>query len=182
MWTDPPPGDSSTPLYTYSSDLGGTYDGGLAMKRQGTTCPTNFTIANTFNTSAPNEWSLHAWATNTFPSAFNVDGQVTLSVFTETLGAASGRGFICATLVDRTQTSGVPTDTTIGSGTYDLASWPTTARRLTFTFHVTGKDIPTGHRLVLVLGVRSESANDLVFLYDHPVYPSFLEVATSTPF
>jgi prepilin-type N-terminal cleavage/methylation domain-containing protein len=182
MWKDPSPGNSSTPLYKYSSDLGGTYDGGLAMKRQGTTCPTTYSTANTTNTSATNEWSIHGWASNTFSSAFNVDGQVTLSLFSETMGGASGRGFVCATLIDRTQTSGVPTDTTIGSGTYDLSSWPTTARRLTFSFSVTTTDIPIGHRLVLVLGVRSESANDLVFLYDHPLYPSFLEVATKTPF
>ena len=35
-----PPGDNSTPLFTYSTDLAGSYDGGLAMKRGVTACPT----------------------------------------------------------------------------------------------------------------------------------------------
>ena len=182
MGTSAPPGDSSTPLYTYSSELSGTYDGGLAMKRQGTSCRTNYSFVDSVDTTKPNAWSVHGWSTSAFTSAFNLDGVVTLSLFTETLGGASGRGYICATLVDRSVASGVPTDTTIGSTTYDLASWPTSVRRLTFSFKVSNYDIPTGHRLVLVLNVRSESANDLVFRYDHPLYPSFLEVATSTPF
>lgn len=182
MGKDPPPGDSSTPLYKYSSDLSGTYDGGLAMKRQGTTCPTSYTIGNTLNTSTPNEWSVHAWASNAFASSFNVAGEVSLSLFTETVGGGSGLGLVCATLIDRAQSGGVPADTVIGSSTYSLASWPTTPTRLSFTFNATGTDLAAGDRLVLVLGVRSESANDLVFLYDHPLYQSFLEVATSTPF
>jgi prepilin-type N-terminal cleavage/methylation domain-containing protein len=182
MGTSAPPGDSSTPLYTYSSELSGAYDGGLAMKRQGTSCRTNYSFADSIDATKPNAWSVHAWATSAFSSAFNLDGIVTLSLFTETLGGASGRGFICATLVDRSVASGVPTDTTIGSTTFDLASWPTSVRRLSFSFKVGNYDIPTGHRLVLALNVRSESANDLVFRYDHPLYPSFLELATSTPF
>ncbi len=99
---------------------------------------------------------------------------MTLSLFTETLGGASGRGYICATLLDRTVSNSVPMDTVIGSTGYDLASWPTDLRRLTFSFKVTNYDIASGHRLVLALNVRSESANDLVFRYDHPLYPSFL--------
>jgi prepilin-type N-terminal cleavage/methylation domain-containing protein len=181
MGTTAPPGNSSTPLYTYSSDLAGTYDGGLVMKRQGTTCPRNYAIADTFNANNPNEWSLHAWSTNPFSSAFSFDGYVTLSLFTHTLSGTSGRGFLCATLLDRTVSNGVPQDTTIGSTTYDLANWPGALQRITFSWNVSSYDIPSGHRLVLVLGVRSESASDLVFVYDHPLYPSFLEVATSTP-
>ena len=181
MGPDAPPGDNSTPLYTYSSELSGTYDGGLAMKRQGTACRSNFTFANTFVTSQPNVWSVHAWNTAPFTSAFDVDGQVTVSIFTTTIGGAAGRGYICATLIDRAVASGVPTDTVLGTSSYDLAAWPTDARRVSFSFTVPGATIAANHRLVLALNVRSESANDLVFLYDHPLYPSFLEVATETP-
>ena len=104
-----------------------------------------------------------------------------VSLFTETLGGVSGRGYVCATLLDRTVSNSVPVDTVVGSTGYDLASWPTDLRRLTFSFNVTSTDIATGHRLVLVLNVRSESANDLVFRYDHPLYPSFVQLATATP-
>ena len=38
MAASAPPGDPSTPLFEYSSDLAGTYDGGLATARAGTSC------------------------------------------------------------------------------------------------------------------------------------------------
>ena len=181
MGPDAPPGDSSTPLYTYSSDLSGTYDGGLAMKRQGTACRSNFAFSDTSSTSQPNVWSVHAWNSAKFAKAFSLDGLVTVSMFTTTMGGAAGRGFICAPLIDRRIVGGVPTDTVLGSANYDLAAWPTDVRRVSFSFTVPDATIPANHRLVLALNVRSESANDLVFLYDHPLYPSFLEVATTTP-
>jgi len=33
----------------------------------------------------------------------------------------------------------------------------------------------------MALQVRGESGADISLLYDHPLYPSLLEVATSTP-
>ncbi len=64
MGTEEPPGNNSTPLYTYSSELNGNYDGGLVMKRQGTACRTNYQILDTFDPTKPNVWSVHAWSTN----------------------------------------------------------------------------------------------------------------------
>jgi prepilin-type N-terminal cleavage/methylation domain-containing protein len=171
-----PPGDSTTPLYTYSSELTGSYAGGLAMKPQGATCRSNYVAG-----SANDVWSIHAWNTPKFTSPFTIDGPVTVSIFTTTVAGAAGRGFVCATLLDRTVSAGVPTDTALGSTTYDLAAWPTDIRRVSFSFDIAPATIAANHRLVLALHVRSESANDLVFLYDHPSYPSFFEVATTTP-
>ena len=55
-------------------------------------------------------------------------------------------------------------------------------RRVTFTFNLSQADVvEAGHRLVLALHLREESAHDVAFLYDHPLYPSLLEVATPTP-
>jgi prepilin-type N-terminal cleavage/methylation domain-containing protein len=169
-----PPGDSSTPLYTYSSELTGSYPGGLAMKPEGTACRSHYAAGD-------NVWSVHAWNTAKFTSPFTLDGPVTVSIFTTTVAGVAGRGFVCATLLDRTVSAGVPTDTALGSSTYDLAAWPTDVRRISFSFDIPGATIATNHRLVLALSVRSESAQDLVFLYDHPTYPSFFEVATTTP-
>ena len=42
-------------------------------------------------------------------------------------------------------------------------------------------DIDIGNELVLVLHLRSESAQDIALLYDHPSYQSLLEVETTTP-
>ena len=143
-----PAGNSSTPLYKYSTDLSGTYDGGLAMKRQGTTCPTSYPSAAPTDLTAPNQFSIHSWATKQFTSIFTLNGRVSLSLFTATLGGASGKGVVCATLLDRVTTGGVPTDVSLGSNTYTLSTWPTTVRRINFTFTVSSADIPVNHRLV----------------------------------
>jgi prepilin-type N-terminal cleavage/methylation domain-containing protein len=177
MGTDVPPGNSSTPLYTYSSDLSGNYDGGLAMTGVGTSCRSTFSFA----TTNPGMYSVHAWNTPAFTSAFTVQDQATVSIFTTTVGGTAARGVVCATLIDRSVSSGIPTDTVLGSTTYDLSSWPTDVRRISFSFDVNTATIAAGHRLLLALNVRSESTSDLVFLYDHPLYASFLEVATTTP-
>jgi prepilin-type N-terminal cleavage/methylation domain-containing protein len=169
-----PSGDSSTPLYTYSSELTGSYSGGLAMKPEGAACRSNYTVSD-------DVWGVHAWSTPKFTAPFTLDGPVTVSIFTTTVAAAVGRGFVCATLLDRTVSGGVPTDTALGSTTYDLDAWPTDIRRISFSFDIDSATIPADHRLVLALSVRSESEQDLVFLYDHPTYPSFFEVATTTP-
>ena len=180
MWTDPPTG-TNPPVYEYSADLGGDYPGGLAMMRNGSSCVTNYSSANATNTSVPNKWSVHTWATKRFDSDFHLSGRATVSIYTTTLGSLPGRGFICATLIERTESGGIASDTTVGSTTFDVASWPTTVRRLSFTFNVTAADIDQDHRLVLVLHVRGESAHDIAILYDHPTYQSLLEIETSSP-
>jgi hypothetical protein len=113
---------------------------------------------------------------------FHLDGQVTVSLFTSTVGGTAASGRLCATLKDRAVANGIPTDRVIGTATYNLANWPRSVRRITFTFHLPdAEDIATGHRLVLALHAREESSADLLFVYDHPLYPSLLEVATTTP-
>jgi prepilin-type N-terminal cleavage/methylation domain-containing protein len=177
-----PVGSSSTPLYDYSSDLSEDRPGGLAMIHRGTTCDTSYAASNATSATVPNEWSIHAWNTNPFASTFHLSGQVTMSLFTTTIGGAAGRGVVCASLVDRQVVNGVRQDRALGSFVYDLSSWPTSPRRLTFTFDLSqAQDVAAGHRLVLVLQAKGESDNDPVLLYDHPDYPSLLEVATSTP-
>ena len=177
-----PAGSSDTPLYDYSSDLSGARPGGLAMIHRGSTCDTSYAASNVGSATVPNEWSIHGWSTNPFASTFHLGGQVTMSLFTTTIGGAAGRGVVCASLVDRQIVNGARQDRALGSFVYDLSSWPTSPRRLTFTFNLSqAQDIAAGHRLVLVLQAKDASDNDLVLLYDHPLYPSLLEVATSTP-
>lgn len=182
MGVDLPSEDpATTPLYQLSSDLSGTYDGGLAMMRHDTGCRTTYPEENATDPNATDQWSIHGWATNTFASTFTLTGQVTLSLYTAAVGGVSGAGVMCATLIDRSVSGGVPVDVNLGSFTYSLSSWPTTVRRISFTLNLPAADIAAGHRLVLVLGVKASSANDLYFVYDHPRYPSFMEVATPTP-
>jgi prepilin-type N-terminal cleavage/methylation domain-containing protein len=182
MGDSAPPGNTSTPVYEYSADLSGDYLGGLAMVNAGTTCAHSYSPAHAEDPEGPSKWSVHAWSTGAMPQAYQLDGQVTLSLFTSTLGEASGNGRLCATLIDRAVTDGVPADNVLGSAVYDLPSWPLSMRRVTFTFNLGDADsIPAGNRLVLALHLRAESAHDVALLYDHPLYPSLLEVATPTP-
>ena len=184
MGVDLPSDDPLTPLHRLSNDLSGGYDGGLAMKREGTSgpsCPTSYPAADATNPNTPNKWSVHAWATNTFTSTFTLAGQVTLSLYTATLGGAPAGGVMCATLLDRSVSGGVPADVNLGAFTYTLDTWPTTVRRISFTLNVPQASLAAGHRLVLLLGVKKTSDSDLYFIYDHPLYPSFLELATPTP-
>ena len=186
MWTDPPTGNIDTPVYEYSADLAGDYLGGLAMMRTGSACQTSYSSTEAENTATPNKWSVHAWSTPEFDDMneanFELNGRATVSIHTQTLGGLAGRGFVCATLIDREERNNGPRDTTIASATYDVASWPTTPRRLSFTFTVSPQyEVDDDNRLVLVLHLRSESANDVAILYDHPSYRSLLEVETLTP-
>jgi prepilin-type N-terminal cleavage/methylation domain-containing protein len=182
MGLQPPPGNSTTPLYEYSSDLAGNYPGGLAMMRKGSTCRTSYSSADASNTAVPNKWSVHAWTTPEFEEDFELSGRATVSVWTQTLGGISGRGLLCASLIERRVTGGVPSDTAIAATTYDVAAWPATPRRLSFTFTVPAQsDIADGNQLVLVLHLRGESAQDIALLYDHPTYQSLLEVETTSP-
>ena len=78
--------------------------------------------------------------------------------------------------------AGRPVDVNLGSFTYTLDTWPTSVRRISFTVNLAAPaNIAPSHRLVLVLGVKSASDNELSFVYDHPLHPSFLELATPTP-
>jgi hypothetical protein len=181
MWTTAPD-EIAPPLFTYSTDLAGSYAGGLAMMKSETSCRRSYPAADATNTAVANKWSVHAWSTNQFSAPFTLSGRLTLSIHTQSVGGTTGAGKVCATLVDRVESGGVATDTVVTSATYDVSSWPTDTRRLRFTTSLPSPvTVPAGHRLVLALHVRSESANDIALRYDHPDHPSLIEVETSTP-
>jgi type II secretory pathway pseudopilin PulG len=182
MGSTAPPGDRSTPLYGYSTDLSGGYDGGLTMMHRGTSCATSYAAADASSDQSVSKWAVHSWASQAFALPFTLRGLVTLSLFTTSVGGVSATGRLCATVIDRQTTDGVPADRVLGTGVYDLSPWPTDVRRVTFSFHLAQEEtVPVNDRLVLALHLRAESGADVSILYDHPLYPSSLEVATSTP-
>jgi hypothetical protein len=175
-------GSGNPTLHKYSADLTGTYPGGLAMMRNGSTCATSYSYANRANTSVPNKWGVHAWSTNKFDDPFTITGKVTKSIYTQTLGGLAGRGVLCATLIDRHESGGFPSDIVLGSATHDLASWPTTPSPVTFSFTLASQyTVAKDRRLVLVLHLLGQYTRDIAILYDHPEYPSQLAVRTFTP-
>ena len=177
-----PPGDRSTPLYRYSTDVSGGYDGGLTMLRRGLTCAASYPAASASDDTGVSKWSVHAWSTAAFAQPFTLGGLVTVSLFTTTVNSVPGAGRVCVTLIDRQTAAGVPTDRVLGTAVYDLSSWPTDVRRISFSFRLAQQEtVPADHRLVMALHLRGESGADISLLYDHPLYPSLLEVATTTP-
>ncbi|MEX0744452.1 MAG: type II secretion system protein [Phycisphaeraceae bacterium] len=182
MGTTPAPGDGTTPLYKYSSDLTATYPGGLVMKKRNASCPTSYLATDSQNPDATSRWNVHTWATNSFSTTFNLTDQVVVQMYTQTVDGVAASGTVCATLIDRSVSGGVPTDTVLGSTTYENVTWPTSPTPVTFSWNLSSQaNLSANHRLLLVLSVREESTADLVFLYDHPSYASFLQVATTTP-
>ena len=156
------------------------------MMRKGNTCRTSYTSSEAPQLATRHDRLQVGGArldhAGVRDEAFHLSGRATVSIWTQTLGGVSGRGFLCATLIERHESGGVPSDTTIASTTYDVSAWPATPRRLSFTFTVSPQvDIDVDNQLVLVLHLRAESAQDIALLYDHPSYQSLLEVETTTP-
>ena len=177
-----PPGDQSTPLFRYSTDLSGGFDGGLTMMHRGTSCASSYAAADASSDQSVSKWAVHSWSSQAFSQPFTLRGLVTVSLFTTAVGGVAATGRLCATVIDRQTTGGVPTDRVLGTGVYDLSPWPTDVRRVTFSFRLAQEEtVPAADRLVLALHLRAESGADVSILYDHPLYPSLLEVATSTP-
>ena len=185
-------GSGSPTLYSYSNDLTGTYPGGLAMMRNGSSCVTSHSFVNAANPSVPNKWGVHTWASNkvvdppgtvgSLVNPFNLTGKVTMSLYTQTLGGAAGRGVLCMTLIDRYVHDGLPSDIVLGTATHDLASWPTTPTEINFGFTMAADyNLVKDHRLVVVLHLLGTSTTDIALLYSHPDYPSQLEIHTLTP-
>ena len=123
MAASAPPGDPSTPLYDYSDDLAGAYDGGLATAKAGSSCAHSYPSAQADDPQGPSKWSVHAWSTGALPQPFHLDGQVTVSLFTATVGGVERVG-PALRHPDRPRPSraGFPSDRVIGAATYDLGS------------------------------------------------------------
>lgn len=162
------------PLYTYSTDLSGSYDGGIALQRS----PAGSGCTQTGLT----EYQIHSWETDPVSSSeYDLSGKFSFDFWTATVGGNSGAGEICAWLYDREMVSGAPVDTLITNTSYSNSSWPTTPSDLSFTISHDEYTLAAGHRLHFVLTASEGSDNDLQFIYDHPSYPTFIQIRTTTP-
>ena len=97
------------------------------MMRKGNTCRTSYSSSEAPSnaaTGAPNKWAVHAWTTSEFDDDFPPQRAGHGVRVDADPGGVSGRGFLCATLVERHESGGVPSDTTIASTTYDVSAWP----------------------------------------------------------
>jgi prepilin-type N-terminal cleavage/methylation domain-containing protein len=203
---DPDPADESNPgLYDYASDpyLEPTpnTDKGLQIRPD----DTNGCHYNPTGTTHP-ESQVHRWVTDPVPSTltegFKMTGNVTLEFYSKTLNKASHTGTLCVYLFKRHETGSPPvaTDTLLTNLTGGAAYWTYTPKanefwppgipteewkklRLTMSFNGAPYTIPVGDRLGVALSLErfNTPAEAIQFMYDHPNYPSRIEVETNTP-
>ena len=165
------------PLLDFSTDLIRTNPLGLALKRRDATCPVTYTA-----TDAPEaKKSIHTWASPPMAATFtapSTNAASALSFYTRTVDAAAAGATLCFTLQKQ---SGTGTLTTLATGTYALAEWPTELTGLSFVVTHSAFTVATNERLRLALSVKSTSGADIEIVYDHPNFQSLLSVATTTP-
>lgn len=175
MGPDAPPNGTGTNVYDYSSEVARPNPVGLALQRYDSGCPTTYSALNATTLKS----SVHTWATRPFGAPFTTaasNSRAALSVWTRTRDGQPGSAVLCATLRDAV------TGLVVGSGTYTQPEWPTTFTQVSFAFDtLPAYTFVTGTRLLLTVSLRSTSSNDVVLLYDHPDYQTFLSVATTTP-
>ena len=201
---DPAPEDPDLPLlYDYSSDsylepaLNPDKDEGLQIRRDEKVggCPYNPAKETA---SANPQSQVHRWVTDPFASGFTLSGNITLEFYTRTINEAQHKGTLCVFLYKRHETGSPPTaeDSILanakgGAGYWTFtpegnANWPSTEWkriRLTMEFLSPPYTIPAGDRLGVALAVEGANtpAEAIQIMYDHPQYPSRLEVDTNTP-
>ena len=196
---DPAPEDDSLPvLHDYADDFylepTPDTDKGVQIRRDDTPgChykPTGATNP---------ESQVHRWVSDKMTSTFEMEGRVTLEFYTRTLNDAIYKGALCVYLFDRSETGTppVPNDEFFsekGSGgtLYWLyvpegnAYWPRnlwTRVRVTMEFDRAPHLLLKDHRLGVALSVDrgGTPADAIPIMYDHPNYPTRLEVDTSNP-
>jgi hypothetical protein len=196
---DPDPLDESNPpLYDYSNDFylepTPDTDKGLQIRTD------DSSECNYDPTSASNPQArVHRWVTDKMTQDFSMTGKVTLEFYTRTLNDALYTGRLCVYLFDRSETGTTDpaaTDAFLfnkedgvpywfyepkGIGFWPRNSW--TKVRLTMEFQSPPKEILKDHRLGVGLSVEFShtQAEAIPIMYDHPKYPSRIEVDTTTP-
>jgi hypothetical protein len=143
------------------------------------------------------EAQIHRWVSDPVPQAFRMTGKAVLEVSTRAINDAHHRGRICVYLFVRQETPGpVPTvtDTPIlnaatlspffiyqpGGGSF----WPRNAwTKIRIQMNFNTVNIAPGLRLGMAISVdrTTTDVDALQFIYDHHIYPSRLEIDTTTP-
>lgn len=196
---DPAPLDPTVPsLFDYAND---TYleptpdtDKGVQIRRDETSgChydPTGSTNP---------ESQVHRWVTDPMPSHFEMEGKVTIEFYTRTLNDSLYTGALCVYLYERAEAGSPPVaeDTRLtssldgalywvyepqGNGFWPRNAW--TRVRLKMEFEDAPVTIDADHRLGVALSVdpaKTAPADAIPVMYDHPNYPTRIEVDTKTP-
>lgn len=146
------------------------------------------------------EAQVHRWVSDPMPSDFSMTDTVTLEFYTRTLNDGLYPGTLCVYLFDRHETGPAEeplaedalltrkgsTDAYWTYASEEGDYWPRNAWtkvRLTVEFNGAPFTVPLGDRLGVGLSVdpANTPADAIPIMYDHPNYPTRLEVDTDTP-
>ncbi len=197
---DPAPLDESNPIhYDYSSDVepvtpSPETDRGVQIVRDDTSgC--HFTPTGTVHPQA----QTHRWVTDRLAEDFSMKGKVTLEFYTRALSDGSYHGTLCVYLFKRHETGSVEspswTDSILKNSATKNAYWTYTPQgngywprsewtRVRLPMEFAGPEtISKDDRLGLALSVDpgNTEAEAIPIAYDHPKYPTRIEVDTTTP-
>jgi type II secretory pathway pseudopilin PulG len=198
---DPEPENTEIPLlYDYSNDYYLSTNPDTAKGVQIPPDATNGCHYEPTGTTHP-ESQVHRWVTDPMATNFTMTEKATLEFYTRTLNDALYHGTLCVYLYDRheeeRESELVATDTRLtdkvgatpywtytpeGNEYWPRNSW--TKVRLTMAFNEAPYTIPAGDRLGVALSVdraNTPPETALAIMYDHPDYPTRIEVDTSTP-
>lgn len=200
---DPAPADETNPpLYDYSGDSYLTSTNPDTDK--GVQIPNSDAAGcQYYPTGVHPESKVHRWVTDPMPRDFALSGTVTLEFYSRTLGDASYPATVCVYLFTRHPEEVNPgvleegdlpfhdaetgasywTKSSEGTGSWPRNEWA--KLRLTMKIAEAPTEIVEGDRLGVALSVDPGTTTEetgIPVMFDHPDYPTRLEVDTTTPF
>lgn len=175
MALDPPPAPAVTPpVYNYSNEItGGSTPGGAVIRRD---AECGGAVTKSDNTKG------HLWVSAPLAAPVTLSGDAAMNVSTQTFNGVQAAAMICVRFYNVPGSLSNLVESppaAIGSGGYSLTSWPRTPTTLGFAMDFldgAGVQIPAGNRLGVRVWAAASSAADIVVLYDHPLYPTFVQV------
>lgn len=175
-------------LYRYSNDLFYPEPGLQLIKQEANGCSPNP------STGADPASQIHRWVSDPMAEKFVLTGRATVEIFTRmTNGAANLDAGICMYLFDRHRAAAGKEEDTylvnkLGKTNYwflPLVPWPSEWTSEQAALEMSGTaEIPAGDRLGFAISVEPKATpkvNAISVMYDHPTYPSRIEVDTNTP-
>jgi hypothetical protein len=178
MGTTPPPGNADPAvvpaLFNYATNVAGSIAGGRVM-RQDTSCT---------GTPSQDNTRSHLWTTPPLTSATTLSGDGGFTFYTQTVGSVPASAKLCVRFYD------VPASilnlisfapTTLGTTSYEASSWPQTPAPVSFSFDFRANDVtvPAGHRIGVRVWADSASNADIAAIYDHPSYPTSVQLTAT---
>jgi type II secretory pathway pseudopilin PulG len=190
----PPAGQ---PLYDYATDveptLNPTLDKGAMLRRPSSNgCLATGDLLDMPEAESNRHQKLHKWLSPPLPQDFELQllGDGTLELYTRALNGAVHAGKICVWLyVHKLNALGAPVDVPVTNTSgglayfqYSQSPWPSSFTRVSVPLHfIPPETIQPGERIGLAITVEragSSPAEGLEFMYDHPDFPSRLELET----